>query len=82
MVGRFVCSLAGRDKGYWMVVVKEENGFYYVADGKERPLEHPKPKNPKHLFCSEERTLAINYSTNKLLRKTLAVFREREEQNV
>ena len=49
MVGRIVCSKAGRDKGYFMVVVKQENGFLYVCDGKERPLEHPKRKNEKHL---------------------------------
>ena len=49
MVGQIVCSKAGRDKGYFMVVVEEGDGFVFVCDGKERPLERPKRKNIKHL---------------------------------
>lgn len=47
--GNVVISKAGRDKGYFMAVVGEEKGYPLVADGKERPLERPKRKNPKHL---------------------------------
>ena len=45
MIGRIVCSKSGRDKGYFLAVVKEEDGFLYVCDGKERTLEKPKRKN-------------------------------------
>lgn len=47
--GNVVISKAGRDKGYFMAVVGAEGKFPLVADGKERPLERPKRKNPKHL---------------------------------
>ena len=47
--GYVVISKAGRDKGYFMAVVGIEKDFLIVADGKERPLERPKRKNPKHL---------------------------------
>jgi ribosomal protein L14E/L6E/L27E len=76
MVGKIVCSKAGRDKGYFMVVVKCENGFLYVCDGKERPLEHPKRKNEKHLQFTNTVLTENSYKTNKQLKKALAVYRD------
>lgn len=75
MVGRLVCSLSGRDKGYFMVVVKEEGKFLYVCDGKERPLSRPKKKNAKHLAFTGTTLEKDSYLTDKSLRKTLAVIR-------
>ncbi len=77
MEGRIVCSKAGRDKGYFMVVVKAEDGFLYVADGKERPLERPKRKNAKHLAMTNTYLEKNSYSTNKSLKRELAVYRSR-----
>ena len=75
MVGRVVCSKSGRDKGYFLVVVKEEDGFLYVCDGKERPLHRAKRKNPRHLivteYCIDEESLA----TDLRLRRTLRQFK-------
>ena len=76
MIGQIVCSRAGRDKGYFMVVVKESDGAFFVADGKERPLERPKLKNPKHLCFTNTVLLEENFKTNKALRKSLAVYRD------
>lgn len=76
MIGQIVCSKSGRDKGYFMVVINEDENFLYVCDGKERPLERPKRKNPKHL-CFTNTVLGQNsYETNKSLRKSLAVYRD------
>lgn len=47
--GDIVKSLAGRDKGYLLCVVGYDGSFVLVCDGKERKLERPKKKNPKHL---------------------------------
>ncbi len=80
MVGRIVCSKSGRDKGYFLVVVKAENGFLYVCDGKERPLERPKRKNPKHVALTGTVLDENSYSTNKSLRRVLAVYRDSAEQ--
>ena len=44
-----VCSLAGRDKGQLFYVIKTEDDFVLVADGKGRRLDKLKRKNPKHL---------------------------------
>ncbi len=76
MVGKIVCSKAGRDKGYFMVVLETKDGFVFVADGKERPLERPKRKNIKHLQFTNARLDENSYKTNKSLKKALAVYRE------
>lgn len=76
MIGQIVCSKAGRDKGYFMVVVKESEGVVFVCDGKERPLERPKLKNPKHLCFTNTVLLEENFKTNKALRKSLAIYRD------
>lgn len=76
MIGQIVCSRAGRDKGYFMVVVKENDGAVFVCDGKERPLERPKLKNPKHLCFTNTVLLEENFKTNKALRKSLAIYRD------
>ena len=74
MVGRVVCSKAGRDKGKFMVVVDEKAEGFYVCDGKERRLEHPKLKNPKHLAVTKKILEKEQFLSNKSLRKALAEF--------
>ena len=68
--GTVVVSKAGRDKGYFMVVVDESEGYVIVADGKERPLDRPKRKNPKHLQKTNRR-LSLEQLTDKKLRTAL-----------
>ena len=48
-VGQLVRSKAGRDNGVDFVVVKSDNGYVYVADGRMRKLENPKKKKIKHI---------------------------------
>lgn len=76
MIGRIVCSKAGRDKGYFMVVVKSEGDYLFVCDGKERPLERPKRKNAKHLKLTNTVLENDSFKTNKHLKKALAVYRD------
>jgi len=80
MIGRIVCSKAGRDKGYFMVVVKEDEHYLYVCDGKERPLENPKRKNVKHLSLTKTVLTENEFKTNKSLKKALAVYRDSAEK--
>ena len=68
--GTVVVSKAGRDKGYVMVVLDETEGYVIVADGKERPLDRPKRKNPKHLQKTG-RKLGLEQMTDKKLRTAL-----------
>ena len=49
MVGKLAVSLAGHDKGSVFLIVREEAGSVYVADGVLRHYASPKKKNIKHL---------------------------------
>ena len=69
--GDVVLSLAGRDKGSLLVVTGEENGFVLVSDGRERPLERAKVKNPRHLEKTSASIDEVSMAGNKILRKTL-----------
>jgi len=68
--GSVVQSVAGHDEGFF-AVVRVENGFAYIANGKTRLLETPKKKNPKHLKVSTEVLEPMRMETNKKLKKAL-----------
>ena len=68
--GMVVFSRAGRDNGKPLAVVDVKDGFVYVCDGKERPLENPKKKNPKHL-SGTSKTIEVENITNRKLRTVL-----------
>ena len=67
-----VISTAGKDKGLPMAVLRAETGGVWIADGRLRPVERPKRKNPRHVAATplmvEERAMA----TNRELRRALA----------
>ncbi|MBC3803755.1 hypothetical protein GH808_04820 [Acetobacterium fimetarium] len=49
-VGQVVRSLAGRDKGQYMVVIEVvDDQFICIANGKLRKVNNPKKKKIKHL---------------------------------
>jgi ribosomal protein L14E/L6E/L27E len=48
-LGTIVFSKKGRDKGRAMVVLKTENEYLYLVDGKLRTLDKPKKKKAKHV---------------------------------
>ena len=49
MVGQFVFSKAGHDKGTLYVVTGLEGDFAYLCDGRLKTLDSPKKKRLKHL---------------------------------
>ena len=74
MIGRIVCSRAGRDKDSFMVVVGLEEGRALVCDGKARPLENPKIKNIKHLNFTNSYLEKEQFATNRSLRRSLREY--------
>lgn len=74
-VGTIVKAKAGRDKEGFFVVVKSEEGWVYIADGKRRKVENPKKKNPIHLSITNT-VLSDSMDTNRLIRTALRRFRE------
>ena len=74
-VGAVVKAKAGRDKEGFFVVVKSDEGFVFIADGKRRKVENPKKKNPIHLTVTNT-VLSDSMDTNRKIRTALRAFRE------
>ena len=72
--GQVVLSKAGRDKGRLLAVVRLEKNRVFLCDGKERPLEKAKAKNPRHVEKTELFVDRSSMETNRKLRKTLKQF--------
>ena len=71
--GRVVLSLAGRDKDRLMAVLAvEPDGYLMVADGKERPIQRPKRKNPRHVAQTRRTLWEKAMATNRELRRALS----------
>lgn len=76
--GSLVRSTAGHDKGDLLLVVGFEKDAVLVADGRQRPLEKPKKKNPKHLEPTSLKISDEETQFNSRLRK--ALFKLKSEQ--
>ena len=71
--GTIVRSLAGRDKGKFLVVLSCSGDTVTLADGDERKLSHPKLKNVKHIAVT--RTVIDTAAlTDKGLKRLLSGF--------
>lgn len=79
--GCTVVSSAGKDKGRVMAVLRAESDAIWVADGKKRPIEHLKRKNPRHATMLAYRVDEASMATNRELRRALAAIRNRMEQD-
>ncbi len=69
--GELVVCLAGREKGRLMCVHSFDGKYVYLSDGRERLLDNPKRKNPKHAVRTGKAVSEEDMSTNKALRKAL-----------
>lgn len=70
-------SLAGRDKDQLLAVVREDEHGVWLADGKRRPLERPKCKNPRHIRLLPDGISCEAMTTNRALRRALRNYREK-----
>lgn len=75
--GSVVKSVAGRDAGKLMLVTSVSEQIVMVCDGKERPVERPKHKNPRHLYDTGWKLEMSTMPTNRVLRKALAEIAQR-----
>ncbi len=48
-IGALAKSLAGHDKGDIFVIIREDEEYVFLADGKNRSAGEPKRKNKKHI---------------------------------
>ena len=48
--GTIVEATAGRERGQWFLVLRCQDASYVeLADGRKRPVAHPKTKNRRHV---------------------------------
>ena len=78
--GCVVISSAGKDKGCIMAVLQAGPGCLWVADGRKRPVQHPKRKNPRHVLALDRRLTEDSMATNRELRRALADVRPEAEE--
>lgn len=69
--GSLVRSKAGHDKGDLLYVVRLEKNAVWVCDGRQRPLNRPKKKNPKHLSPTSLILSGEETQTDRALRRAL-----------
>ena len=74
-VGLVVRACAGKEAGSFYLIVRQEQDFVWLADGRHRTLQNPKRKNPKHV-----RPTSILWNpdtlTDKTLRQKLLLLKE------
>ena len=75
--GSVVRSLAGRDKDRLLMVTAVQDDAVLVCDGKERPLERAKRKNPRHIADTGFVLDKHAAESNRALRKALSGAAER-----
>ncbi len=75
-VGRVVRSKAGHDSNDIFAVVGFDETYVFISDGKERRVEKPKRKNPKHIektsFVLSPEEMAANGRLKKALGRVKA----------
>jgi len=83
-----VSSIAGRDAGKWYYVIKTDDTYLYLCNGKDRTLDKPKRKKRKHaakVLRSETRVaaklLAGDKVLNSELRRDLAYLSQHLQSN-
>ena len=72
-VSDIVVSTAGRDAGGHFLVLREDETFLWLANGKRRTLAKPKRKNKKHVQQTGT-AIALASMTDKRLRTWLNEF--------
>ena len=74
--GQIVRSKAGKDKETFLVVTEISEKGLTVCDGKSRPLERPKFKNPRHVTPTNSYLTEEQLSTNRSVRHGLKDFNQ------
>ncbi len=82
----FAVSIKGHDKGLVYAILREENEYVFLADGRHRKIESPKKKKKKHIICLCENKLSEYISeetpiTDGRLRRAIQSFK-RDNDNI
>lgn len=73
--GLVVLSKCGRDKGDFLIILKQiDEDYVLLVDGKRRPVERPKKKKIKHLQKTNTILDVNDESSNKRVRRVLREY--------
>lgn len=79
-VGTVIFSKAGRDKGCFLVCLKQlDEDYVLLVDGKKRPIERPKKKKLMHLQKTNTVLDIDEKSSNKRIRRLLREYVDSKE---
>lgn len=68
-------SLAGKDAGIICLILREEEEYLFIADGRGRRVETPKKKNRKHVrLITGEQGEPIRFSETTLTNRFLRIW--------
>ena len=83
MTGMFATSKAGHDKGNVYFIIREDQEYVYLVDGKLRTLDNPKKKNKKHIqIIKDNRHLTLSIEekeqiSNEAIRRAIKEYGRR-----
>ena len=66
--GRLAFSRAGHDKDTVYIVVREEDPYLFLSDGRLKPLDGPKKKKKMHLQIGPETALCDLFAAGETVR--------------
>lgn len=69
--GTIVKSIAGHDRDRYYLVVKSDEKFFYIADGKNRKIDKPKRKKNIHLAVTNIVLDTVKIDTDRKIRQAL-----------
>lgn len=72
--GQVVLSIAGRDKGTFLIILAIEGDCAILVDGKARPINRPKKKKLKHIQATKTLAENVDVMTNREIRRILHPF--------
>ena len=76
--GMLVRSLAGHDKSNIYVIMKTDDAYAYLADGKIRTLDHLKKKKLKHIEMLDKMCDVTEFVNDAQIRKIIKEFQKEE----
>ena len=80
-VGRVVRSKAGHDSNDIFAVVGSDENYVFIIDGKERRVEKPKRKNPKHVELTSYVLSPEEMAANGRLKKALSKIKAEADKS-
>lgn len=85
MTGMLASSKAGHDKNNVYVIIREDDAYVYLVDGKIRTMDKPKKKNRKHIQIIKrvqietDETLLNDLEIKKLIKTYQNTLKDRQK---